>query len=108
MEDLTNVIMMLRGAGATITPNRREFVVEGQLTAGQAAAVWQLAEHADSGSESYTLDVRTDPPGDLEAALNLMCPGGWTVDAFDRADANWSQANRWWTEQQQLQRRRRG
>jgi hypothetical protein len=108
VEDLTSVIIMLRGAGATITPKRREFVVEGRLTAQQAAAVWQLAEHVDSGSESYRLDVRVDPSGDLKAALDVMCPGGWTVDAFDRAEANWSQANRWWMEQQQLQRTRRG
>lgn len=108
VEDLTSVIIMLRAAGATITDEWREFMAEGPLTARQAAAVWQLAEHVDSGSESNRLRVRVDPSSDLKAALDVMCPDGWTIDAFDWPDAEWSDTDQWWMEQQHLQRSRRG
>ncbi|MFI6131013.1 hypothetical protein [Micromonospora sp. NPDC051141] len=104
VEDLAGVIAMLRGAGATASGSRREFVVKGRLTAEQASAVWQLAQHVDSGTESSRLSMRVDPAGDLAAALDVMCPDGWTIDAFTPSDVHRAQPNRWWMEQQQLPR----
>ncbi len=106
VEDLRSVIIMLRGAGAKITGRRREFVVEGPLTGAQAAATWQLAEQLDSG-DGDRLDVRVDPPGDIEAALDVICPGGWAADSFSRPEESWSSPDRWWKEQQQLHLQRR-
>jgi hypothetical protein len=104
VESLTTVVVMLRGAGAEITDRRREFVIKGPLTAEQASAARQLAEHRDNGNR---LGVRVDPDGDLGAALDAMCPGGWDEDSFAWPEEDWHDSDRWWLEQQQVQGERR-
>lgn len=109
VEDLTSIIVMLRAAGAQITTGYREFEIAGPLTAAQAAAVWKMAGHVDSGSDRNRLGVRVDPAGDLTATLDTMCPNGWSPEAFSWAneDDDFQEADRWWMDQQDLQRQLR-
>jgi hypothetical protein len=104
VEDLTMVVEMLRGAGAEITDQRREFVVAGPLTAEQASAAWQLAEHTDNGRR---LGVRVEPAGDLGAALDAMCTAEWDEDTFAWPEEDGDGCDRWWLGQQEIQSERR-
>lgn len=104
VEDLTVVAAMLRAAGAAITAGRRTFAVEGALTAAQAAAVWRMREHVDSGSEGNQLDVRVEPDGDLEQALDRLCPDGWSPGDYDDCHDDDQYGNDdWWVGQQRVQ-----
>lgn len=105
VEDLRSIASLLCLAGARITDRRREFVIEGPLTPARAAAVADLVEFDDGNSDGNQLDIRVDPPGDVAAALRVMCPEGpgrampldW--ERVDRVDGI-----RWWDEQQGVQR----
>lgn len=84
VEDLHTVVVLLRSAGAEITHQRREFVIEGPLTPERATAVWVLAQHRDGNSAGNQFTLRIEPSGDLEAALMIMCPQG-----FERISGDW-------------------
>jgi hypothetical protein len=75
VEDLTTVVGLLDAAGATITSQHREFVVEATLTPRQAAAAWQLTQYVDSGTERARIAVRIEPDIGLDYALAAMCHG---------------------------------
>src|SRR6266540_2626132 len=47
VEDLESVIVLLRAAGAEITDQHREFVIQGPLTPQRAVAVWRLSQHRE-------------------------------------------------------------
>ena len=104
VEDLTSVIILLRAAGARITDQYREFLIEGPLTAVQANATWHLSQHVDDGSEGKQLEVRVDPAGDLRVALAAMCPDGLDDGRFDWRSHDRPGSNQWWAEQQRRQR----
>ena len=55
VEDLESVIVLLRAAGAEITDQHREFVIQGPLTPQRAVAVWRLSQHRDHDSEDNQL-----------------------------------------------------
>lgn len=107
LENLTVVAAMLRAANASITTGLRTFAVEGPLTPGQAAAVWRMHGHVDSGTEQNRLTVVTDPAGDLELVLDRLCPAGWSPDDYDdRHDNDYAGNDRWWRGQQRLKAER--
>lgn len=103
VEDLDTVVDLLRTAGVQITGQRREFVVDGLLTANQAAAVWRLAEHVDGGDGSPRLGVRVDGAVDLEAALAVLCPEGFDRQAWPQTAPEDGRYADWWGEQQRRQ-----
>jgi hypothetical protein len=121
VENFETVIGLLQAAGAQITSQRREFVVEGPLTVEQATAAHRLSRFVDSGSEGYALDVRVEPLQDVDAALAALCPEGFAPPAEEETDdaeefASWyddayfkdlptaGNAHNWWAEQQKRQR----
>lgn len=104
VEDLTVVVIMLRGSGAEITDQHREFVITGPLTAEQASAAWDIISHTDNQGP---VRVRVEPEGDPRAALDLLCPGGWEPGTFNWPDADGGECDEWWMEQQRLQDERR-
>lgn len=104
VEDLATVAEYLQVAGAKITDNRREFLIEGPLAPGQALAVWLLAGHDDDG-QLDRMPVRVEPDGSLDDALTSLCPAGFDPEGAipdGRLDPD-----RWWREQQDLQTGRR-
>ncbi len=103
VEDLESVIVLLRAAGAEITDQHREFVIEGPLTPEQAIAAWRLSRHRDHNSEGNQLTLRIDPGGDLEAALAVLCPQGYDHTSSAPLDRS-GDSHRWWAQQQQRQR----
>ncbi len=103
VEDLEGVIVLLRAAGAEITDQRREFLIQGPLTPEQAIAVWRLSQHRDHNSEGNQLTLRIDPGGGLEAALAVLCPQGYDHTSSARLDRS-GDSYQWWAQQQQRQR----
>jgi hypothetical protein len=103
VEDLEGVIVLLRAAGAEITDQRREFVINGPLTTQRATAVWRLSRHRDHNSEGNQLALRIDTGVDLETALAILCPQGYDRTASMQMDRG-GDGDRWWAQQQRRQR----
>ena len=115
VEDLDAVVVLLRAAGAVITDQRREFVVDGPLTPERASAVWVLAQHRDANSEGSQLRLRIEPDTELEPALTALCPQGFERISGEYLDpdsgySRWiahqhdgDSSIDWWAQQQRRQ-----